>query len=246
MTRFKQFSAGTAFAAALSMSASPVSAAEFPVNSVQSAPVGVVQWDGDAMNAERHRRYRRDRVDAGDVIAGVLILGGIAAVANAASRNNRNDRRYRDQAPNYRQPASNSRAGGGQGIDRAVDMCMREIERDVRVDSVDNVVRNGEGWTVAGTLYNGEGFSCQIDNEGRIGNVSYGQRAASYQSGAYQSVPVEDRQYDNATYAEAWNHVDGDDAPADFAGVEPSGPQPAYPGGPVDGEPEYEEDSLGG
>lgn len=245
MTRFKQLSAGASLAAALSMAATPVAAAEIPVNIAKSAPAGAVQWDGDDMNAERHRRHRRNRVDAGDIIAGVLILGGIAAVADAASRNSRNDRRYRNQAPNYRQP-TNSRSGGGQGIDRAVDMCMREIERDVRVESVDNVVRNGEGWSVAGTLYNGEGFNCQIDSQGRIGNVSYGQGTSSYQSGAYQSGPVEDRQYDEATYADAWNQVDATDAQQDFADAEPSGSQPSYPGGPVDGEVEYEDEGLGG
>lgn len=42
-----------------------------------------------------------DRVDVGDVLAGVLIIGGIAAVANAASKAARdsrdNDRRYDDR-----------------------------------------------------------------------------------------------------------------------------------------------------
>ncbi|PKB25830.1 hypothetical protein B0I00_1037 [Novosphingobium kunmingense] len=46
-------------------------------------------------------RYHHDRVDAGDVLAGVLIIGGIAAVASAAAKAARerrdNDRRYDDR-----------------------------------------------------------------------------------------------------------------------------------------------------
>lgn len=47
------------------------------------------------------RSYRRhhDGIDAGDVIAGALIIGGIAAVASAASSSSRDryDDRYRDR-----------------------------------------------------------------------------------------------------------------------------------------------------
>ena len=34
-------------------------------------------------------RHHRDRVDAGDVLTGILIIGGIAAIASAASSNNK-------------------------------------------------------------------------------------------------------------------------------------------------------------
>ena len=48
----------------------------------------------------RHWRHH-DRVDGGDVLAGVLILGGIAAVAAAASSSNRSR-----EARDYRYPDS--------------------------------------------------------------------------------------------------------------------------------------------
>ena len=52
------------------------------------------QWRGD--------RHDRDRgIDAGDVIAGALIIGGIAAIASAASRD-RDDYRYRGYDRGYR------------------------------------------------------------------------------------------------------------------------------------------------
>jgi hypothetical protein len=46
----------------------------------------------------RHWRHR-DRVDTGDVLAGILIIGGIAAVASAASKSSRNR-----EANDYRYP----------------------------------------------------------------------------------------------------------------------------------------------
>ncbi len=49
------------------------------------------RWGGWGGGWGRHH----DRVDAGDVLAGVLIIGGIAAVASAASKAAR-DRRYED------------------------------------------------------------------------------------------------------------------------------------------------------
>lgn len=57
------------------------------------------------------RHWHRDRgIDAGDVLAGVLIIGGIAAVASAASKSNRTsdarDYRYPDRHPESRNPES--------------------------------------------------------------------------------------------------------------------------------------------
>ncbi len=80
-------------------------------------------------------QYRdRDGISAGDVIAGALIIGGIAAIASAASNNDDRDYRY-------------DRAGyGGYGYDqgygyrddyaargnprRAVEQCVRAAERN--------------------------------------------------------------------------------------------------------------------
>ena len=81
-----RFFSATAVAAAFSLLATPAAAVELP------RPVAVQAHDGDALNPERHRRWRRDRddIDAGDVVAGVVILGAIAAIAGAAK--NRRDR----------------------------------------------------------------------------------------------------------------------------------------------------------
>lgn len=246
--------------AALSMAATPALAADFPQaqfpqaqhsGAVTSAPVQ--HWDSNSVNAQRHRHWRhRDRVDAGDVLAGVLIIGGIAAIANAASKP-RTDRRYPDNDARYRQPANARSSNSGNGLDRAVDMCVNAIERDVRVDTVDGASRTGSGWNVTGTLYNGDGFSCQIDNRGRISDISYGNQVATGFDGQPDRQP--DRQWDDARYRQArqqvesggGNRAEGGPEPYEYAGVDPqpTGPQPAYPGGPIDGDLP-EEDGFGG
>ncbi len=251
MTDFRKLSASACMAAAISMAATPAIAADIPLNTAPKTPVaGAMQWDAEATNVEhrrgRYHRHRRHRgVDAGDVIAGVLILGGIAAIASAASDNKRERRSYPVREPRYDDRRGNARSGGGQGIDRAVDMCLREIERDVRVDNVDNVSRTGEGWFVTGSIYNGDSFSCQINNDGRVENVSIGGRVAAHApAGA-----TEDRQWDDERYREARQQIDEqDEAQYRSAQVEPeqpTGPQPAYPGGPVDGDLE-QDGELGG
>lgn len=218
-------------AAALSLAATPAAGAELPADTARAALPTDLTWNADEVNVEGHRyyRYRRHRgVDAGDVLAGVLILGGIAAVASAASKSSRDNRYrdrdyrdYRDRPYDYRSNPRNSRASDTGGLSRAVDMCMSEIERDVRVEQVDSVDRDGSGWLVTGTIYNGEGFSCRIDGSGRIEGVSYGRSAPLSQQ--------DDRQWDDDTYARARQSADS--TPAD-----------SYPGAPVDDDlPEWDD-----
>lgn len=223
-----------ALAAALSLSASPVLAADLPVPSGRLAMNTAPAWAPGDDTAHNHRwyRYRRHRgVDAGDVLAGILIIGGIAAVASAASNADRRSRDDRYRYPEPRRDSSRYNDSDARGIDRAVSICAGEIERNVRIDSIDSVNRTGQGWQVSGSLYNGEGFNCSIGNNGRIEAISYGRGAdAPYREGeagqgGYSYDQQEDAQYDDDTYAQARARIDGqDDA------------QPAYPGGPLPGE----------
>ncbi|TMM50216.1 hypothetical protein [Qipengyuania marisflavi] len=251
MTTFAEFAAAPAMLAALSLGAGPVSAADLPVAPASSSYVAAPLWDAASDSSEYHRRYRyrRNRVDAGDVLAGVLIIGGIAAVASAANRGR--DDRYRDRNRDYRNtrmPRRNdTRYDNTRGIDRAVKMCVDAIERDARVNTVDNVARSAQGWRVTGSLYNGEGFTCSLGANGRIEAIDYGARTSGqtqpYRSGQgdydgadYQAP--EDQQYDDNRYRQAWNDVDN--APADTqaqtqAQAQAQG-QPAYPGGPLPGD----------
>ena len=124
-----KLAAATAVAAAFSMVAAPAAAVELPRLAGQQT-VKAGSLDVENRRQRGYRGYRhRDRVDAGDVIAGVLILGGIAAIASAAGKQ-REDRRYPaqqsrdwDDDAGYTAPASGDRFGGG-GIGRAVEKCV--------------------------------------------------------------------------------------------------------------------------
>jgi hypothetical protein len=63
-------------------------------------------------------------------------------------------------------------------IDGAVDACTGEIERgERRIDSVDGVNRNGEGWRVEGRLEDGRTFTCTADADGRVRGATVDGRA---------------------------------------------------------------------
>lgn len=120
-------------------------------------------------------RYR-DRVDAGDVLTGILIIGGIAAIASAASKPK--DRRYerRGDEARYEDPRHDDRPQWqeGSGINVAINRCLGEVSRDRNGEAeVDSVNRDGDGWRVAGRA-NGTTFACQIDGDGRIRDISVG------------------------------------------------------------------------
>ena len=203
MAVISRIAAASAFAAAFSMSASAV-AADMPA---AAAAPAVYQGEKAQGHGWRNYRHRRDRVDAGDVLAGVLILGTIAAVASAANNNRDRDYRERDYRYPNRAPWPQDRQryddrnwndGDSRGLDRAVDMCVDEVEqRNSDVDTVDNVNRTGEGWEVRGRMENGAPFTCRIGNDGRVSDVDVGG------SRAEAVAPADDRQYGDDVYARA-------------------------------------------
>jgi hypothetical protein len=188
-----RFAAATALAASLAMAASPVAAAQLPHGGGVKAPVPAAKsWSVESETAQRHRGYRGggwgggygrgwgghrhhhgDGIDGGDVLAGILILGGIAAIASAASNNSRDreDEPYREPDVRYRDGDSRSPGYDGSGLDNAADMCVREVERSEQVNSVESVERIASGWQVEGRLGNGRNFSCNIDNSGKVSRV---------------------------------------------------------------------------
>lgn len=114
--------------------------------------------------AARDYRYDRDRggISAGEVIAGAVILGGIAAVASASSRNNGYDYNYGRAGYDPRWGGNydrgyNSRYGNPR---QAIELCVRTAERDAgrysygRADVTDirDVDYNSRGYTVKGRI----------------------------------------------------------------------------------------------
>ena len=116
----------------------------------------------------RHRGYYRDRgVDAGDVIAGVLVLGGIAAIASAVSRD-ADRRREDDRYQRYNEP----RPMNTGELNAAADSCAYAAENrlggDARLGEITSVERDGAGWQVQGTVMSygrSQGFLCGVTDD---------------------------------------------------------------------------------
>ncbi len=113
-----------------------------------------------AMARDRDHYRHHDGIDAGDVIAGALIIGGIAAVASAAS----NDRGYRYDDYRYR---GDERYRGRYNYNRygnpreAVEMCVRAAERNAsrysyggraKVTDIRDIDRKRDGYRVKGRI----------------------------------------------------------------------------------------------
>jgi hypothetical protein len=215
-----------------------------------------------------HRRgWRRNRVGAGDVLIGAAIIGGIAAIASSNNRRQRDrdvviverdvrDREWRDDNRRYDDRRTTTpRSSGAAGLDNAVNQCLTRIERDVRVDTVDNVDRTSAGWIVSGALFNGSPFQCRIGNSGQIDDIDYGGgfSGIGYSGGAEGPAPRGEGQWDDQRYATARMAVGGSvrpdlavqEAPMSSAPMQVAQGQakpvvtdrmPAYPGGPIPGE----------
>lgn len=232
-------------------------------------------WGGWGGGWGRHRGWRRNRIDGGDVLIGAAIIGGAIAIANSNNRRQRErdvvivDRQVRDpdwdRNPRYRDDRRASPRGtGSTGLDNAVNICLDRIERDVRVDTVDNVERTGAGWRVGGVLFNGSPFECRIDNRGQIDGIDYGGAGFGFSDSRDGVRPREDGQWDDRRYADARSRLGGSVRPdmavseasaqgSRFVEAPPRAPAgtaalPAYPGGPIEGEviPETLEEATGG
>jgi hypothetical protein len=132
--------------------------------------------------AAQSRDYSRDRdgISAGEVIAGVVVLGGLAAILS--SGNNRDDRYYRDDR--YRNDA---RYGYGYDYRRygdsraAVNQCARAVERDARrygrtqVTQITSIDRKRDGYRLRGEV---------VADQGRDRNF-YGRDRDRYDRGRY-------------------------------------------------------------
>jgi hypothetical protein len=131
------------------------------MKSFTKALVGTVAAGAMAVTATapaqaQYRDRDRDRgngIDAGDIIAGALIIGGIAAVASAGSNNRygRNDR-YDGYDRGY------SRSGDPR---QAVEQCVNAAERNAsrysyrgnaQVTDIRNIDRKSDGYTVKGRI----------------------------------------------------------------------------------------------
>ena len=154
-----------------------------------------------AAPAAARDRYDRDGISAGEVIAGAVVLGGLAAILSSNNDRDRYDDRYGryddrnsrgryDNDPRYGYGYDYNRYGDSRG---AVSQCVSAVERgtsrygrtDVtQVTSIDRkrdgyrvkgrvVVRDGYGgrWGRGGSYDKGK-FSCDV-RYGRVVDVDY-------------------------------------------------------------------------
>ena len=198
MTKITKFSALAASTALIFTGFSPAMAAPMHPGVVVATPIdsGALGWNADSDKAEGWRGYRghrghrrhRDGIDGGDILAGILVIGGIAAIASAASKNNRDrryeDRDYRSENQRYDDRRSDSRDDsrsdrGTGAMESAISVCSnaaeRQAGRDARVSAIESVARDGEGWRVEGELSNSDQrtFLCGA-TDGRVDFVQFG------------------------------------------------------------------------
>lgn len=131
--------------------------------------------------ADDHRD--RGGIGAGEIIAGAVVIGGIAALAGAFD-GDRNDRRYDYRDRNYRGDRYDRRGFAGNPR-TAVDRCVRAAENQARrfggyryadVIDVRDIDRTRNGFRVKGRIEVGGGwdrrgadrgrFTCRIDGRG--------------------------------------------------------------------------------
>lgn len=248
MTKPTNILAVPALLAALALSATPAVAAELPT-ARGDTPVQVMAETADYGGGwGRGHRYRhRNRTSAGDVLGAVLVIGTIAAVANAATKARRDRdypypdryRHYPDRRGDYR---PDYRSGGPRGVEGAAELCLREIERDARVEDVAEVERNASGWLVTGAMANGDGFACSIGADGRIERIEIGGRASLPRDYDARSEEDDDRYRGSG---ESGARIEAEDVPLrDYPAADAdaeSASQPEYPGGPLPGEATDEE-----
>lgn len=135
----------------------------------------------------RHRD-RHDGISAGDVIAGAIVIGGLAAILSSGNGNRgRNDRGYdprydgrndRDYDRNYDGYDWNRNGGSREAIQRCVSAVERRGGRrnDVDVQRITNVDRIRHGYQIAGNVavdYRGRDRD-RYDNRDGYGRDGYG------------------------------------------------------------------------
>jgi len=145
---------------------------------------------------DRYRdRDRGDGISAGEVIAGAVILGGIAAVIASSNNNDRDrydDRDYRGGRNNY---------NDGYNARTAVDQCVRAAERQAQrgsgvnaeVYEVVDIDRSRRGFEIQGRIavrndYRGRGWGGDYRRNNRNTGWDEGRFTCDYRNGRVTDI----------------------------------------------------------
>lgn len=141
----------------------------------------------------QYRDYDRDRdrgVSVGDIIAGAVVIGGLAAVAGSLGRGGHDDRYdsryYRDGRYGYYN--GNPRAAVEQCVNAANDDARRRGYGNAQVTQVRDVDDTNYGWKIKGNL--------QVDGGGYYDRGGYNDRGYGRNY---------DRRYDDRRYDDRYN-----------------------------------------
>ena len=139
----------------------------------------------------------RDGIGAGEIIAGAVVLGGLAAILSASDndRYDRGDRRYGDR---YRGGGyDDARSGYGYDYNRygnsrsAVSQCVNSVERGSRrygrtdVTEVTSIDRKRDGYRVKGRVVVNDGYRGRW---GRGGSYDKGKFTCEIRYGRVQDI----------------------------------------------------------
>ena len=165
--------------------------------SVLSAAAAAAALVSTAAPAEAQYRYRdRDGISAGEVIAGAVILGGLAAVLSAGKNGRYQDGYDRDYNNGYNTNTGSSRA--------AINQCISQVENQTdgytrsNVTQIRSIERTRYGYRVLGTL-EGQNGSRGYDRYGQ-GN-RYDQNDQYYRDNRYD----QNDRYDRNSYGSGYN-----------------------------------------
>jgi hypothetical protein len=110
-------------------------------------------WGGWGRSHHRHH----DRIDAGDIFAGIFVIGAIAAIASSASKAKRDRAETRDRDPDWDRDRDRPiERGGISSENQAVDACAEAAEdkagQRASVREITEVARTPDGWDVEGRI----------------------------------------------------------------------------------------------
>ena len=143
--------------------------------SAGAAAAALVTVAAPAQAQGRYDRYDRNRdgISAGEVIAGAVILGGLAAVIGSATNGRYNNNRYERDGYDYNRGgySYNNRNGSSR---LAVNQCVNTVERWANgysrsnVTQINRIDRTRDGYRITGNLVVQDGWrgnNRNYDNE---------------------------------------------------------------------------------
>jgi len=149
-------------------------------------------WGGGYGGGRWHRRHHDD--DFGNVLLGAVIAGGLFAAVSAASKANKDrdngvvygsdSTREEDVRDSRRDDGPRDRRNWSDAENDAANVCADGAEAlaakrgvDGKVDDIDFIDRDGEGYRVEGRMQGGRPFNCGVRN-GELTYIQFDSRVA--------------------------------------------------------------------